>query len=170
MTYTVTLPPQFQEDEGHHRFIGTAETYEGAEALIKREVERSNGYWTASLFKIAGPVEAKPEIDRSKWLDTDQLVAFEKLMYANDLTLVDHHRHSDRYEPLALESLIKMALAADQHLGPPLPKDAPRPVLRCFYLTPEEDEALRVLSFRTGIKKNDLIVDGLQKLLAAAKR
>lgn len=45
-------------------------------------------------------------------------------------------------------------------------RQANRRVLRTVYLSPAEDEKLRVMAFRCGISKNDLIVEMIERGLA----
>ena len=46
-------------------------------------------------------------------------------------------------------------------------KEASRRVVRHFYLSPEEDEAIRVMAFRSGQSQNDIMVEMIREGLNA---
>lgn len=48
-------------------------------------------------------------------------------------------------------------------------KDAGRRITRFIYLSPEEDNGLRVLAFRTGRSINDIIIEALRDSLCSGK-
>lgn len=45
-------------------------------------------------------------------------------------------------------------------------KEASRRVVRHFYLSPEEDEAIRVMAFRSGRSRNDIMVEMIREGLS----